>query len=146
MFILSQESFSFSCPASKKAGGAQEVGRGDSQGRWPKLATGIFHTMWHHVQYINWGELAWGDGCSRTNWASVSKWWAITLCITCFIYSNPFIIIVILLLSLLVSSFLSYYPYLYPRVLLFPSGSLPHPTEGRGSEWAAAWCLVAGWG
>ena len=56
LFILSQGLFSFLGPASERAGGARETGRGHSQDRWPKLAKGIFHTIWHHAEYINWGK------------------------------------------------------------------------------------------
>jgi len=38
-------------------GDEQEAGRECRQDSWPKLTKGIFHTIWHHAQHINWGEL-----------------------------------------------------------------------------------------
>ena len=40
----------------------QEDGREHSQSSWPELAKGVFHTMERHAQYINWVELARGQG------------------------------------------------------------------------------------
>ena len=56
MFIPSQGPVSFSGPVSKKAGGAQEIGRAHSQDRWPELAKGIFHTIERRAEYISWGK------------------------------------------------------------------------------------------
>ena len=50
MFILSQGLFSFSCPASKKAGGAQEIGRGhcqDSRNQDNSLLLLVSGSPWH---------------------------------------------------------------------------------------------------
>lgn len=94
MFTLSI--FSISCPASEKAGGAQEVGRKHS---WPELAKGIFHTTEYHARYINWGVGQPARGCCLgTGRATAGKWWAIALFTTCFVYSNSFIIIIIIFL------------------------------------------------
>ena len=110
VFILSQGFFS--CHAQPAGGleGHKELG-GDTartaDQNWP---TG-YSIPCDVMPSIYGGELAWGDHCSGTNWALVGEWSPIALCITCFVYSNPFISIVILLLlllSLLLSSFLSY--------------------------------------
>ena len=85
-----------------------------------------------------------GDCCSGTNRASVSEWWAIALCITCFVYSNSFFIIFIII-SIFFLSVLLNCLYLNPQVLLFFQFS-PPSHWGGGSEQVAAWCLVAGWG
>lgn len=39
----------FSQPASKEAGGEPEAGRGQGHDRWPRLTTGISHTVWYHA-------------------------------------------------------------------------------------------------
>ena len=141
VLTLSQGFFSFSYySASEEAGWTQQARRGHSQDSWPQLAKGIFHTMWHHAQYINWGELA-GQHCgSRIGWVSASGWWAIVLCVTCFVYS---------------SSSSSIFPsssvvlnclYLNPWVLGFFCRFSPPSHWVEGSDWVAAWCLIAGWG
>ena len=72
VFTLNQGLSSSHALPAEKVGDAQEAGKGHSQDSWPKLAKGIFHTIWHHAQYINWGELAGGRArCSGTSWASV---------------------------------------------------------------------------
>jgi len=43
-------------PANEKAWTAQEAGKGHSWDNWPKLAKGIFHTIWRHAQHIKLGE------------------------------------------------------------------------------------------
>ena len=96
------------------------------------------------------GPGAGGNRCLGTNWTSVGKWWAIALCITCFVYSNPFIIIILILLLFCIYYyyFLPFCPinlYLHPRVLLFSWFSSPSHCGGGGSDQAAAWCLVVGW-
>ena len=150
MFILSQGFFSFSCPASKKAGGAQEVGRGHRQDSWPKLAKGIFHTIWCHAQHIKLGgrrrkgetfgvvvfvfpsNLRVMEPCfPGDGWTPVCRWEAV----------NEFLVLLCLRAQLLLS--LLNCLYLSPWVfLLLPFWFSPHPT----SERAALWCLVAGWG
>ena len=106
--------------------------------------------MGRHAQYINWGELDWGDRCSGTNWASIGKWWAIALCITCFVYSNSFISIVILLLLLLLLlvsslSILLNSSYLNPRVLPFSFWfSSPIPLSW-GGEWVSGCVVLSCW-
>ena len=90
------------------------------------------------------------DHYSGTNWASVSKWWAIALCITCFVYAFyyycNFIIVIIIIIIFFLSVLLNC-SYLNPRVLLFSFWLSPPSHWGvAGSEWVAAWCLVAGWG
>ena len=48
--------FQFLGPCQQRAGGTREIGRGHSQDRWPELAKEVFHTIWHHAGYINWGK------------------------------------------------------------------------------------------
>lgn len=59
MFILSQRLllfFSFSCLILCQVRRCtEETGREHSWYRWPELTQGLFHTVEHHVQYINWG-------------------------------------------------------------------------------------------
>ena len=62
MFILSQGLCSFSGPASKRAGGAWETGRGHMSNSGHKLDRGIFHTIWRHAEYISWGKKKEGRG------------------------------------------------------------------------------------
>lgn len=54
---------------------------------WPELAKRIFHTIWHQVKKaIKLRGV--GQGCSHwsgTVWASAGGWWAMMLCITCFV-------------------------------------------------------------
>ena len=75
---------SSSHPTSEGAGGAQKGGRGHSQDSWPRLTTGISHTIRHRARHVKWGEGWRGGHCSGTGWASVS-WWgaAVFVCITC---------------------------------------------------------------
>jgi len=87
MFMLSQGLFSF--PSSAGWEGAQEAGRGHSQDSWLKMTRGILHSIWCHAQYIIWGAGGRGTrSLPRDGWASFSRWWAIALCITCFICSS----------------------------------------------------------
>lgn len=65
-------------------------------------------------------------GCSSgTGWALVRWWWAIALCLTCFLYSFIIVIVFALLNSLNL------------WILLSPPHSLPRSTGGRGgtSKW-----------
>lgn len=73
MFILSQEHFSFACPARKEARGAQEV----LGGRQPGLLTPAgqrdvpYHMVTGSVYNLR-GKLA-RDHCSGTGWVSVGE-------------------------------------------------------------------------
>lgn len=74
MFILSQEHFSFSCLARKKAGGAQEV-LGERQPGDLTVA-GQRNFLYHMVTcsgYNLGGNLARGH-CSGTGWESAGEW------------------------------------------------------------------------
>ena len=149
MFIPSQGFFSFSCPASKKAGGAPEVGTGHSQGSWPKLAKGVFHTMWCHAQYINWEEWGWGDRCSGTNWASISGWWAIALHIVCAFQSFyycccHFISVTIIIISFFFSVLLN---CSYPMSFTFLSFffRFPAPSQWVGGKWVSGCMVLSCW-
>ena len=120
--------FSFPCSTDWSQGG------GYSQDSWPKLARGIFHTVWHHAQYMNWRSwLRGGWPGSLLRDGLVTRWWAIALCITHFVYCILLIIIIFHWCPIKLS--------LNPQVLLwwvfFPY-SPPHPTASR---WASS-CVV----
>jgi len=126
-FILSQGLFSFPCSA--RQGGAQEMGREHSQDSWLKLTKGIFHTIWHHAQYINGGELGLLlRGEMGINHSVVSN--CTVHCPLCVFYYHCYY----LLLYCPVKRSLS-----QPRsfTFFFFSDSAPHPTGAeRGvSEW-----------
>ncbi|KAK4830864.1 hypothetical protein QYF61_013793 [Mycteria americana] len=54
---------SFSDPAHKKLGGGTA-----------KLAKGLFHTIWRHAQYRNWGELAGGQRSLLGDGLGIGQW------------------------------------------------------------------------
>ena len=142
MFILSQGFFSFLCPASKKAGGAEEVGRGHRRDSWPKLAKELFHTIWHHAQYINWGSWLGGGIAARELTGHRSTSGEQLHCAPLALYS---LILLVLLLSYYYYhyhcfSFLSVLLnclYLNSRVFFL----ILSPIPGVGGQWASG-CVV----
>jgi len=59
-------------PCQWGAGSAQGAGKGQNQDNWPKLAKGIFHTIWQHVRKLLklWG-LGWWEVIA---WELVGHW------------------------------------------------------------------------
>lgn len=150
MFVWNQGLFSFSGSASEKAGGAQQAGRGHSQDTWHNLAKGIFYTC--AVLPKIWTERRWLEGLftAERQWALVSVWWAIALCVTCLswaLFHSLFAIFILTTVTIIVTIFLSNFPLWNCRVWEFRSFSilLPIPLEAGRTEWAAAWCLGADW-
>lgn len=138
----SQGHFSFLyCPAGERAEGAQGVGRGQNQDRWPKLSKEIFHTIWQWKNLKNSGELA---GWAATMWElagliSVSGRWAIA-CASLALYMYVYVIIITMILfsssSVIVKVvFISTHEFYW---FVFFSNSLPHPT-GRGRVSKLLW-------
>lgn len=85
---------------------------------WPQLDKGIFHTIKHHAELSSWGELS---GELSHGWGRLSSgWWAIAMCITCFVYC----------LLVITNTFLSFFVLLnclhLNSVVLPFSYSLPH--------------------
>ena len=117
----------------------REAGRGHSQDSWPKLAKGIFHTIWHHAQYINWGELA-------EKWLGIGRQ-VVSNCIVhhlfCIFFYHYY--------------YYYYYYYYFPFLFCPIKLSLSQPTNSTvffpilspiplgGSEQMAVWCLAACW-
>lgn len=121
-----------------EAGSAQESGRRHSKDSWPKPGKGVFHTIWHHAEYIKWGEAARGCCIAGIGWAMMSSCTVPHL--VCILYHYYYYFSVLL-----------NYLYLKPEVLLFfffPFFSSPSPIPllRGGSEQAAAWCLTVIWG
>ena len=133
----SQGLFSFSlCPANEQARGAARAGRGQTQDSWPKLAKGVFHTIWcHSKQYIGVASRGGGTGCSGIGWALVIRWWAIALCITCFVH---IFIVIIILFSVLINCL-----YLNPQASVFSFLS-PIPERERGG-WVNGCVVLSCW-
>lgn len=100
------------CPASEEAESAPGAGGDAARTAGPDCpdVPGLVASC----SGIKRGQLA-GGCCSGTGWAPVSCWWAVALCITCFICSY------------------------------FLFGSLPCPSGGVESEWRALWCLAGCW-
>lgn len=44
------------CHAGEEVGSAWQAGRRHSQDRGPKMIKGVFQTLWHHAQYMKWGQ------------------------------------------------------------------------------------------
>ena len=73
-------------------------GGGHSRGSWPELAKELFHTMWHHAQYIKGGlDFRWGLSVGGSGGASGPRWWAVALCITGFVYSFISTVVVVVI-------------------------------------------------
>ena len=101
--------------------------------------------MWHHTQYINWGD--WGDCHSGTNWVSIGGWWAVALCII-YIFQSfyycccHFISVIITIISFFFSVLLNR-SYLNPRVLLLFPIFFPIPLGG--GEWVSGCVVLSCW-
>jgi len=86
---MKSRTFSFShCPASEEAGHAKEAGKGTQPGQ-------LTQTGQRDIPYrmtLRWTSKLWGSWpasggcCLGTGWPSVSRWWAIALCIPCIFY------------------------------------------------------------
>ena len=153
MFIPSQGLFGFLGPASQRAGGAQETGRGHSQGSWPEPAKEDIPYHGTSCLVYKLGGLAGGDRCSGTGWASVR---VVSSCTVHHLFSFlPFPLDFILFPTFPYNYYYCYCcsylfilfkllncSYLNPRVLHSFLILLPAPP----GEQAATWCLVAGWG
>ena len=147
MFILSQGFFSFSCPASKKAGGAQKVGRGHPG---ELTQTGQRNTPYHIASCPVYklggaGWEGWIAAQELTGHRSASG--EQLHCASLVWYS-------LILLVFLLSFYYYYYHYYYllpfcpiklsssqPTNFTFFSDSLPHPT-GWG-EWASGCVMLS---
>lgn len=113
VLILSQGLFSVSCSASKE--GHKELGKsiaGTAEPKWPKGYSIPQNVMPSVKTGSSWPVGA--HHCWGTSRASVSRWWAIALCITCgfwifpplsFCYL-PFIILLLIILILYLHSLL----------------------------------------
>lgn len=93
-----------------------------------------------------WGGRLAGGCCFGTGWASLRWWWAIVFHFlgVCFslCYFSPH------LFTIFFSFYLLNYFYLNPRITsLIPFwSSTPSHQGAGGSERAAVWCFIAGWG
>ena len=56
-----------------RASGAEEAGRGQNQDSCPKLARGIFSTMWRHRELWMWGYLNCGVPLLLVNWQGIGQ-------------------------------------------------------------------------
>ena len=113
----------------------KKLGRGHSRDNWPKLAKGIFHTVWHYAEHLNCGGVgqqvaaaAWGLAGHRSAGGEQLHCVSLVYSIIVSIPSFP------VLLNCL---------YLNARVLPFFQFS-PRSLWGR-SERTAVWCLAACW-
>lgn len=106
----------------------------------------IPYRLMSHSAYKLGGKLVPGC-CSDPGWVSVSGWWAVASCIIWFVYSNSFIAIIIIIITI-------FSPFFYPIKLslsqlvdltFFFSWFSPPSHCGGESDWAAAWCLSACW-
>ena len=136
----------FQFPMLCQQAGVQEAGREQSWGSWPELAKGIFHTMEHHAQYINRGELArrcrlllghWSAGGEQLHRASLDFSWVLFLFFFfCYIpfhyyYHYYYYISVLLLLVLYFTLVIKLFLSQFTRFTFFPN-SPSHPTGSRG--------------
>ena len=123
-------SFSF-CSAS---GGVQGAGRGENKDSWPKLAKGMFHSIWRPIRAIKTERSVWR---ATVAWGLAGiSWWVVRNCLVhhlfykyayrnCiyhyhYYYFSPF--------SVLANSF---YLILWVLLLSFFSNSLTYPTGRR---------------
>lgn len=128
------------CPANRQAGGAARAGRGQTQDRWPKLAKGVFHTIWRHAkQYI--GVASRGERAGLLGVRLGTGQRVVSNCIVHHLFVHTIITFV---LSPLYHYY--YYCYYYFCYYYFPvllnclylnsraslSISLPRPREGGG--------------
>ena len=100
VFTPGQGLFGFSlCPASEQAGGAAGAGRGQTQDSWPKLAKGVFHTIWRHAkQYI--GVAGRGGGRLLGDRLGIGQR-VVSNCIVHHLFSYTLLLLILLPLSLL---------------------------------------------
>ena len=141
-----QWSFSFSAshtvlPARGTGGGRKQgVGKGQNQDNWPKLAKGIFHTIWQHAikPLENGGELARGIAAAQ-ELAGLQLLAGMQLLVHHLFYKYIHIYVIIITIiifplpfSVLVNSF-----HLNPWVLFFsPPFLSPIPLGGKEvSKW-----------
>lgn len=147
VLILSQGHLSLLlCPANGQAGGAVRAGRGQTQDRWPKLAKGVFHTIWRHAkQYI--GVASRGEGAGLLGVRLGIGQRVVSNCIVHHLFvhiisSGTIIIIVLLLLLLLLFCLIK---LSLSQLTGFTFHFSPPSQRGRGEgERTAAWCLAAG--
>ena len=134
MLTQSQGLFCFSPhPTSEWTGGAQEAGRGHSQDSWPKLAKGIFHTLWHLAQCINWGQLVRRQQLLLWDWLGLGQQ-VVSNCIT-----HRLLCMLLLLLSYLFLFELLNCLYLIPWVLTSTLPTLSPILPGREAcKWLCA--------
>ena len=127
-------------PCQQRSWGCTRIWRGQNQDCWPKLAKGIFHTIWHHFDLKNWGKVAQGAAIAWRlvgHWIVVDgAWWA--LHITCFVYSHPFFFFPL--------SFFFFFFVLFFFILL--KSFLPQPTNYYSQSdyvcvQTAVWCWAA---
>ena len=123
---------------------AQGAGREQNYDSWLKLAKGIFHTTRHQTEGVLKGvgihlSLLLLRGLAGHRLAVVSN----CLCITCYIHTYIFVIIIILF-SILVYSFISTHKfYSVFFVLFFQFSLLSHWGGWRVSE--QLWCWATDW-
>lgn len=65
------------------------AGMGQNQDKWPELAKGIIHTIWHHVKKtVKLSRIGQGQGSTVTVWVWLGIGWQVvsnSLCITWFV-------------------------------------------------------------
>ena len=93
------------------------------------------------------GGVGMGDRCLGTNRVSISRWWAIALCITCifqsvYYYCCHFISVIIIIISFFFSVLLNC-SYLNPGVLLLFLIFSPIPLDG--GEWVSGCVVLSCW-
>ena len=150
----SQFLFCFShCPTSERAGHVQGAGRGHRWDSWPQLTKGIFHTRCRHAQLTKLGEGKGREGCS--------EWWCLssqgtvtcdgallswTWLNTCLLMGSSEWIPCFDLLACLAFGLPIKLSLFQPTSFLTFTLPVLSPCHCEGSEWAAVWYLVAGWG
>ena len=96
------------CQVHKKLGGGTA-----------KLSQGLFHTIWRHAQYRNWGELAGGQQSLLRDWLGAGRR-VVSGCITGFFFPWVLFLSHSLIVFLLIT-ICCYYYYFVPIIKLFLS-------------------------
>lgn len=134
----------FQVPMLCQGAEAQEARR-HSQDSGPELSQGIFHTIDHHAQYRNWGELIGSHWLLPGDRLGISQW-VVGNCIVHHLSVSGFIPLFLLSpfsLRLLYFSLLLNCSYLNHRFNFF---WLSSPSHQRRKDWtSSSWYLVASW-
>lgn len=132
MLSLSQGLFIFSCSANK------EVSNNQGQDSWTELTKEIFHTTEHHVQNINWEELARRDQSLLWDGVGIHQW-VVNKDIMYHSFFLGFTPLLLLLLLLWVNLFkLLNYSYINPWSWVWPFFQFSFP-----SYWGNPWTAVS---